>query len=69
MKYPNDENGKPKTDPLNPDEDLRNRKRLGMKIMYNFEYDEDNEWDNGRIYDPKSGNTLGERLLWSQKTD
>ena len=26
MKYPNDENGKPKTDPLNPDEDLRNRK-------------------------------------------
>ena len=36
MKYPNDENGKPKTDPLNPNEDLRNRKRLGMKIMYNF---------------------------------
>ena len=57
MKYPNDENGKPKTDPLNPDEGLRDRKRLGMKIMYNFEYDKDNDWDNGRIYDPKSGNT------------
>jgi len=57
MKFPIDENGNPKTDPLNPDETLRNRERMGMEIMYNFEYDEDNEWDEGRIYDPKSGKT------------
>lgn len=57
MKFPKDENGNPKTDPLNPDETLRNRERMGMEIMYNFEYDEDNEWDEGRIYDPKSGKT------------
>ena len=57
MKFPNNENGKPKTDPLNDDENLRSRSRMGMKIMYNFTYDGDDEWDDGEIYDPKSGNT------------
>ena len=57
MLNPNDENGNPKTDPLNPDESLRSRSRLGMVIMYNFKLDEDNVWEDGEIYDPKSGNT------------
>jgi uncharacterized protein (DUF2147 family) len=57
MKFPNDENGNPKTDPLNDDENLRSRSRLGMKIMYDFVYDGEDEWDDGEIYDPKSGNT------------
>ncbi|MBT5859255.1 MAG: DUF2147 domain-containing protein [Flavobacteriales bacterium] len=57
MKFPNDENGNPKTDPLNDDENLRSRSRLGMKIMYDFVYDGEEEWDDGEIYDPKSGNT------------
>ena len=25
--------------------------------MYNFKLDEDNVWEDGEIYDPKSGNT------------
>ena len=57
MKVPNNENGNPKTDPLNDDENLRSRSRLGMKIMYDFVYDGEDEWDDGEIYDPKSGNT------------
>jgi uncharacterized protein (DUF2147 family) len=57
MKFPNDEDGKPKKDPLNDDENLRSRSRLGMKIMYDFVYDGEDEWDGGEIYDPKSGNT------------
>ncbi len=57
MKFPNDENGNPKKDPLNDDENLRSRSRLGMKIMYDFVYDGEDEWDDGEIYDPKSGNT------------
>jgi len=57
MKFPNNENGNPKTDPLNDDENLRSRSRLGMKIMYDFVYDGEDEWDDGEIYDPKSGNT------------
>ena len=56
MLNPLDENGNPKTDPLNPDESLQSRSRMGMVIMYNFEYDGENEWDSGNIYDPKSGN-------------
>lgn len=57
MLNPLDKNGQPKTDPLNPDESLRSRSRLGMVMMYDFIYDGDNEWDEGEIYDPKSGNT------------
>ncbi|MGC6470787.1 MAG: DUF2147 domain-containing protein [Flavobacteriales bacterium] len=57
MLNPNDENGNPKTDPLNPEEELRSRSRMGMTIMYNFQFDGENVWDEGEIYDPKSGNT------------
>ena len=57
MKSPEDENGHPKTDPLNPDETLRSRARMGMEIMFNFEWEKDNQWGHGKIYDPKSGNT------------
>ena len=57
MLYPNDENGNPKTDPLNPDESLRGRERLGMIMMNSFSYIEGNVWDNGKLYDPKKGKT------------
>lgn len=56
MLNPLDENGKAKTDPLNTDETLRSRSRMGMVIMYNFIYEDGNVWDDGNIYDPKSGN-------------
>ena len=32
----NDENGNPKTDPLNPNEELRERPRMGMVMMKSF---------------------------------
>jgi uncharacterized protein (DUF2147 family) len=57
MKFPNDEDGNPRTDPLNPDESLRSRARLGMVMMNGFSYDEDNVWDDGELYDPKKGKT------------
>ena len=57
MLHPNDENGNPKTDPLNPEEELRSRARLGMVMMHGFAYDEDNIWDDGELYDPKKGKT------------
>ena len=41
MLNPIDENRKPKTDPLNPDESLRSRARMGMIIMYNFVFEGD----------------------------
>ena len=57
MKFPNDEDGNPKTDPLNPDESLRSRARMGMVMISGFSYNEDNVWDDGELYDPKKGKT------------
>ncbi len=43
-------------DKNNPDEKLRNRKIIGLEVMYGLIYDpEQNEWNNGKIYDPDSG--------------
>ena len=57
MKFPNDENGNPKTDALNDDETKRSRSRMGMVIMYDFKYKGKGKWEDGEVYDPKSGNT------------
>ena len=69
MKNPNDENGAPKVDHLNPNKSLQSRPRLGLKIMYNFKHDEENVWNDGEIYDPKSGNTYkGTMTLTSENS-
>ena len=57
MKFPNDENGNPKTDLLNPDVSLRNRESVGMIMMSSFAHIAGNIWDNGRLYDTKKGKT------------
>ncbi|GEO04737.1 hypothetical protein AAE02nite_24010 [Adhaeribacter aerolatus] len=48
-------NGKPKVDSKNPDEKLRGQPILGMVFLKDFSYTGNNKWDNGSIYDPKSG--------------
>ncbi len=67
MKTPNDKNGNPKTDPENPNEELKSRKRLGMIMMYNFSYDKEEQWDDGEIYDPESGNTYSGIITMTSK--
>ena len=62
MKEPLDKNGNPKTDPLNPDKKLQKRKRMGMKIMYDFKFKGDGLWEEGRVYDPKKGKTYGGKM-------
>ena len=59
MKEPLDKDGNPKLDKLNPDEKLKARKRLGLKIMHGFIYKGNNVWEDGRIYNPKKGKTYG----------
>lgn len=51
------ENGKPKVDDKNPDEKLRKRPILGLNILSGFEKEGDNQYIDGKIYDPKSGKT------------
>lgn len=55
LKEPN-RDGKPKLDDKNPDEKLRSEPVLGLIILRGFKFDEDNVWNDGKIYDPKSGN-------------
>jgi len=43
-------------DENNPDPELRKRKKVGLVILKDFEYD-DGQWEDGTIYDPKSGKT------------
>ena len=59
MKESLDDKGNPKLDKLNPNEELRGRKRLGLKIMQDFIYKGDNIWEDGRIYKPDNGKTYG----------
>ena len=51
-----DKDGKPKVDSKNPDKNKQNQKIIGLLILQNFKFDED-EWNDGKIYDPESGTT------------
>lgn len=50
------ETGKPKLDKHNPDPELQKRPSMGLLLLTDFVFDDD-EWEDGEIYDPKSGKT------------
>lgn len=56
LKIPTYEDGKPKTDKNNPDKAKQSAPLLGLNMLKNFEFDED-EWEDGTIYDPENGKT------------
>ncbi|WP_237586907.1 DUF2147 domain-containing protein [Pontibacter russatus] len=49
--------GKPKVDENNPNRKLQGRPLQGLVFLKGFEYNGDNTWDEGTIYDPESGKT------------
>jgi uncharacterized protein (DUF2147 family) len=51
------ENGVPKTDKKNPDKARQSRPIIGTEILTGFRFDGDDEWEDGKIYDPESGKT------------
>jgi uncharacterized protein (DUF2147 family) len=57
IKNPNDKNGQPLRDSKNPDPSMRNRQQLGLPLLENFVYNEENLWTSGTIYDPDGGKT------------
>jgi uncharacterized protein (DUF2147 family) len=58
MAEPKDENGNWKLDSKNPNESMRNRKKMGLKILSDLKWNEDQkEWDNGKIYNSREGDT------------
>jgi uncharacterized protein (DUF2147 family) len=57
LKEPNDpETGKPKLDKNNPDKSFHSRLVLGIINTWGFVYKGEKVWDDGKIYDPKTGN-------------
>jgi uncharacterized protein (DUF2147 family) len=53
---PNDpETKKPKVDKKNEDEKLRTRPIIGMVNLRDFKFIKTKLWEDGKIYDPKSG--------------
>jgi len=61
LKSPNDDGGKPKTDKNNPESKFKSRPILGLEILNGFVYN-NQVWDYGKIYDPKSGKTYSCKL-------
>lgn len=57
LKFPNDANGKPKLDEKNPEQSLKSRPIQGLELLKDFTFDGDDGYEDGTIYDPKSGKT------------
>jgi uncharacterized protein (DUF2147 family) len=57
LKEPNNETGQPKKDVKNPDETKRTRLVQGLQILEGFTLSGKGTYENGTIYDPKSGKT------------
>jgi uncharacterized protein (DUF2147 family) len=51
---PNDQNGIAKVDKNNPDKKVRSKPLLGLIMMRDFKF-EDDEWVDGKIYNPDDG--------------
>jgi len=63
------ENGQPPKDDENPDPKLRERSVVGLQILSGLVFDaKKNEWKDGTIYDPKSGNTYS-CYAWKESND
>ena len=56
LKEPTREDGTIKLDRNNEDESLRSRTIKGIKVLNDFEWDDD-EFEDGTIYDPENGKT------------
>jgi uncharacterized protein (DUF2147 family) len=57
LKEPKTPQGEEKKDIHNPDPQKRSRPIIGLVFMSGFTKKSDTRWENGTIYDPKSGNS------------
>jgi len=57
LKEPKNPDGTDKLDINNPDPEKRSRKKMGLRIVWDFNYKGNNRWGGGKIYDPRNGET------------
>ena len=71
IKDPHDSQGKPQLDINNPSAKLRSRPVIGIEILKDLEYKGKGVWDNGTIYNPKTGKSYSCKmsLLNNNKLD
>ena len=68
LKEPLDEKGKAKTDINNPVSAKQNVPLMNLQLLRNFVWaDDDKEWNDGTIYDPKNGKTYSCRIKLKDK--
>lgn len=67
MKEPKNEDGTAKKDINNPKENLRSRTLQNLVLLRDFEYLGGNTWEEGKIYDPESGNDYSCKLTMVNK--
>ncbi|MFT4754386.1 MAG: hypothetical protein ACI9GM_001127 [Salibacteraceae bacterium] len=63
LKEPNRADGTAKLDKSNEEETLRSRGILGLPVIQNFQWDDD-EYEDGTIYDPENGKTYSCEITW-----
>jgi len=56
------ENGKHRVDGNNPDKAKQSNPIIGLVMLTKFQFDGDDEWKGGDIYDPESGKTYSAYL-------
>ena len=60
--------GQIKKDDKNPDPEKRKQTLEGLKILFDFQYNEKKDkWIKGKIYDPESGNTYFCKISLNEK--
>ncbi len=71
LEEPLDASGKPKTDKENPNDKLKSRKMDGLVILTDLEHVGGDNYEEGEIYDPKSGKTYSAnaKLVGKNKLD
>ncbi|MDY0335364.1 MAG: DUF2147 domain-containing protein, partial [Bacteroidales bacterium] len=52
----------------NPDTTLQKRPLMGLQLLSGFVFDGDDEWESGKIYDPKSGKTYSCYMEFTDKS-
>ncbi|MBI9054589.1 MAG: DUF2147 domain-containing protein [Bacteroidales bacterium] len=69
LETPTREDGSIKLDDKNPNEELSKKQILGLQLLKGFSYNaDDEEWEHGTIYDPKSGKTY-KCFMWFDEGD
>jgi uncharacterized protein (DUF2147 family) len=62
LQTPHDADGKLKRDKRNPDPAMRQRILCGLTLIWNLHSTGPSHWDDGRFYNPVSGNTYDMKM-------